>query len=57
MGVQDPLEMSDTEEEHDIVPKTQQDSDSSDEDIGDTKNAPPPKRLPKGKGKGKGKRK
>ena len=35
MGVEDPLQMSDTEQ-GDIVPETQQDLDSSDEDITDT---------------------
>ena len=35
MGVEDPLEMSDTEQ-GDIALKTQHDSDSSDEDIADT---------------------
>ena len=35
MGVEDPLQMLDTEQ-GDIAPETQQDSDSSDEDIADT---------------------
>ena len=35
VGVEDPLQMLDTEQ-GDIAPETQQDSDSSDEDIGDT---------------------
>ena len=35
VGVEDPLQMSD-KEQGDIVPETQQDSDSSDEDIADT---------------------
>ena len=35
MGAEDPLQMSDTEQ-GDIAPETQQDSDSSDEDIADT---------------------
>ena len=34
VGVEDPLEMSDTEQ-GDTAPETQQDSDSSDEDIAD----------------------
>ena len=35
VGVEDPLQMADTEQ-GDIAPETQQDSDSSDEDIADT---------------------
>ena len=51
VGVEDPLEMSDTEQ-GDIGLETQQESDTSDEDTQDTQAA---ERTQKGKGKGKGK--
>ena len=54
VGVEGPLQMSDTEE-GDIVPETQQDSDSSDEDIADTQDTQAAGGTHKGKGKGKGK--
>ena len=52
MGVEDPLQMSDTEQ-GDIAPETQQDSDSSDEDIADTQDTQAAGGTHKGKGKGK----
>ena len=50
--VEDPLEMSDTEQ-GDIGLQTQQDSDSSDEDIADTQDTHAAGGTQKGKGKGK----
>ena len=52
VGVEDPLQMSDTEQ-GDIAPETQQDSDSSDEDIADTQDTQAAGGTRKGKGKGK----
>ena len=49
-----PLEMLDTEQ-GDIVLETQQDSNSSDEDIADTQDTQATGGTQKGKGKGKGK--
>ena len=54
MGVEDPLEMSD-KEQGDIVLETQQDLDSSAEDIADTKDTHAAGGTQQGKGKGKGK--
>ena len=54
MGVEDPLEMSDTEQ-GDIVLETQQDLDSSAEDIADTKDTHAAGGTQRSKGKGKGK--
>ena len=53
VGVEDPLQMSDTEQ-GDIAPEIQQDSDSSDEDIADTEDTQAAMGTRKGKGKGKG---
>ena len=50
VGVEDPLQMSDTEQ-GDIAPETQQDSDSSDEDIADTQDTQDAGGTHKGKGK------
>ena len=52
MGVEDPLEMSDTEQ-GDILLETQQDSNSSDDDIADTQDTQAAGETQKGKGKGK----
>ena len=52
VGVEDPLEMSDTEQ-GDTSLETQQDSDSSDEDIADTQDTHAAGGTQKGKGKGK----
>ena len=54
VGVKDPLQMSDSEQ-GDIVLETQQDSDSSDEDIADTQDTQAAGGTQKGKGKGKSK--
>ena len=54
VGVEDPLQMSDTEQ-GDTVPETQQELDSSHEDIADTEDTHAVGRTQKGKGKGKGK--
>ena len=54
VGVEDPLQMSDTEL-GDITPETQQDSGSSDEDIADTEDSQAAGETQKGKGQGKGK--
>ena len=54
VGLEDPLQMLDTEQGH-IAPKTQQDSDSSDEDNTDTEDTQAAEGTQKGKGKGKGK--
>ena len=53
VGVEDPLQMSDTEQ-GDIALETQQDLDSSDEDIADTQETQAAG-WTQGKGKGKGK--
>ena len=52
VGVEDPLEMSDTEQ-GDIAIETQQDLDSSDEDIADTQDTHAAGGTQKGKGKSK----
>ena len=54
VGVEDPLEMSDTEQ-GDTSLETQQDSDSSDEDIADTQDTHAAGETQKGKDKGKSK--
>ena len=54
VGVEDSLQMSDTEQ-GDIAPEKQQDSDSSDEEIADTQDTQAAGGTHKGKGKGKGK--
>ena len=54
VGVEDPLQMSDTEHA-DIAPETQRDLDSTDEDIADTEDTQDAGGTQKGKGKGKGK--
>ena len=52
VGAWDPLQMLDTEQ-GDIAPETQQDSDSSDEDIADTQDTQAAGGTHKGRGKGK----
>ena len=54
VGLEDPLQMSDTEQ-GDIALETQQDSDSSDEDVADTQDTQAAGGTLKGKCKGKGK--
>ena len=52
VGVEEPLQMSDTEQ-GDIALETQQDSDSSDEDIADTQDTQAAGGTQKGEGKSK----
>ena len=52
MGVEDPLQMSDTEQ-GDIALETQENSESSDEDIADTQDTQAAGGTQKGKGKSK----
>ena len=51
VGVEDPLQMLDTEQ-GDIAPETEQDSDSSDEDTADTQDTQAAGGTHRGKGKG-----